>query len=131
MHECKIRGGNCQQPGRNPIIETPETYVLSGSRRVRRVRRFRERLDSALRRDCFIDLKNLDVEAVAISRERFNPFATFRSQDLSQGRHLESQVGVFDKSIGPQGVHQFLFGQDAPSALHEKDEKIEGLRLKR
>src|SRR5215471_11100852 len=98
MHERKICGRNRQQSRRNPIIETP---ILAESRGVERGRRFCEQLDSSPRCELWIDFKNLAAEAVAISRERFNPFASFRSQGLSQDRDLEGQVGVFDKSIGP------------------------------
>src|SRR5215475_11977616 len=98
MHESKIYGGNREQPRRNPIIETP---MLVESRSVERGRRFCEQLHSSPRCEPWIDFKNLAAEAIAISRERFNPFASFRSQGLSQDRYLEGQVGVLDKSIGP------------------------------
>src|SRR5215813_10795263 len=98
MHERKICGGNRQQPRRNPIIETP---TLAKSRGVERGRRFCEQLNSSPQCEPWIDFKNPASEAVAISRERFNPFASFPSQGLSQDRDLEGQAGVFDKSIGP------------------------------
>src|SRR5215470_2191229 len=98
MHERKICGGNRQQPRRNPIIESP---ILAESIGVERGGRFYEQPDRAPRCEPWIDFKNLAAEAVAVSRERFNPFASLRSQGLSQDRDLEGQVGVFDKSIGP------------------------------
>src|SRR5262252_3636534 len=98
MHKRKIYGGNRQQPHRNPIIEMP---ILAENRGVERGRRFYEHPDSTPRCEPWIDFKNLAAEAVAVSRERFNPFASFRSEGLSQDRDLEGQVGVFDKSIGP------------------------------
>src|SRR5215813_13598185 len=98
MHERKIGCGNRQQRRRNPIVETP---ILAESRGVERGRRFYEEPDSAPRCEPWIDFKNLAAEAVAVSRERLHPFASIRSQGLSQDRDLEGQVGVFDKSIGP------------------------------
>jgi hypothetical protein len=47
------------------------------------------------------------------------------AEDLSQGSDMDAQVAVFDESIGPRVLYEFVFANDFAGTFREGNQQVE------
>jgi len=75
-----------------------------------------------------VDAFDARREAIAAARNRRDQLA---AEHLAQGTDLRLQVVLLDDHIGPDEIHQLVFGNEAAGALDQRDQHVECARAER
>src|SRR4029079_3810404 len=71
-------------------------------------------------------------EAVAATWHGLDKFLTLTFfQRFSQQRDVLREAPLFNKSIGPKPLHQFVFLEKVPAVFHQRQQHVECFRAER
>jgi hypothetical protein len=79
------------------------------------------------------EFRHRDGKTIALSGDGLYILLTARSfaEMSAQGGDVDGEVGIFDKTVGPDLTHQLLFGGEAAAVLHQDQENFKSFRCER